>query len=98
VPSDVFLQETIEIYFCTIKKSTTLDDNLPSRRFGCRPRYFLSPTIELESARIDLQAQHMFSDQFVVGEAGLGVLADHVNVLEVALDRVAFEDRGVILA
>ena len=35
----------------------------------------------------------MFSDQLVVGEAGLGMLADHVNVLEVALDRVAFEDR-----
>ena len=47
----------------------------------------------LESRLIDLQSQRMFSDQFVMGEASLGMLADHVNVLEAALDRVAFEDR-----
>ena len=28
-----------------------------------------------------------------MGEASLGMLADHVNVLEVTLDRVAFKDR-----
>ena len=35
----------------------------------------------------------MLADEFVMGETGLSVLADHVNVLEVTLYRIAFEDR-----
>jgi hypothetical protein len=46
-----------------------------------------------EALWIDRQSEHMFSDQFVVGEAGLGMLTDHMNVLKAALDRVPFEDR-----
>lgn len=51
----------------------------------CRLRYFaqISLSVGLKPPRIDLQSQEMFADQFIIGQAGLGVLAEHVNVLKV---------------
>ena len=49
--------------------------------------------MRLKSGLIDLQAQQMFSDQFVMGEAALRVLTDDVDILEVALDEVSFKHR-----
>src|SRR5258705_5960764 len=42
--------------------------------------------VRLEPALVDLEAEPVAADQLVVGEAGLQVLAHHVDVLEVALD------------
>jgi len=47
----------------------------------------------LELGGIDLYSQREFSYQLVVGEATLEMLADHVNILEVALQKVALVNR-----
>src|SRR5258705_13758468 len=77
---------------CPISRRINEDDGVLSRRRSAISARIRWGMFGLESRLIDLQSQRMFSDQFVVGEAGLGMLADHVNVLEVTLDRVAFED------
>src|ERR1700730_892633 len=50
--------------------------------------------LRLEPTLVDLEAEPVPPDQLVVGQPGLQVLADHVHVLEVALDRVAVVHRG----
>jgi hypothetical protein len=49
---------------------------------------------ELGPRQIDLLPQPVLPDQLIVGEAPLQMLADHVNVLEVALHQIPFVDRG----
>ena len=48
---------------------------------------------ELGPRQIDLQPQPVLPDQLIVGEARLQMLADHVNVLEVALHQIPLVDR-----
>src|SRR2546426_7424025 len=47
----------------------------------------------LESRLVDGESQPVSPDQLVVGATPLQVLADHVNVLEMALEQVTLVDR-----
>src|SRR2546430_7698545 len=56
--------------------------------------FFLVPgSAGLESRLVDRKPEPVSPDQLVVGEATLQVLADHVNVLEVALEQMLLVDR-----
>ena len=48
---------------------------------------------ELGPRQIDLLPEPVLPDQLIVGEAPLQMLADHVNVLEVALHQIPLVDR-----
>src|SRR5262245_16754376 len=50
------------------------------------------PPSESKAGFVDRQAHHELADQLVVGEAALQVLADHVDVLEVALQEMILVD------
>src|SRR2546422_7615158 len=75
----------------TLFPYTTLFRSLswhPPRCELCGPGLY-----SLESRLVDGEPQPVSPDQLVVGEAPLQVLADHVNVLEMALEQVTLVDR-----
>src|SRR5712691_5201634 len=74
----------------TSSDSTTGVDP-PHQTGNCRAQH---RGAALESPVVDLQAQPVAADEFVVGTARLRVLTDHVHVLEGALQEMALVDRG----